>query len=448
MGSVVLLAAAVTGCAGPAPEADAPPASPSQQPSELAGTRAWSTPFGGIDGFSGLAVQPDGHAAILGTSTSDVVVARFDPSGQLLWSRRFGDSNYQQATAIAVDASGNIVITGDFWGQLDFGGGALPCPGAPGNPRAFVAKLGPSGEHVWSRCFGDSGQQQLGGLAVGPGGDVFVTGYFSGAIDFGNGPVQEAEGTSDQFVARLDPAGHAKWHTAYDAGTSMLGSLAVDGQGNVFVSGGFVDAIRVNGTPLLTAPGFNASVLKLDGRGAPRWAKSFGPGQSQTTWRLAADSQGNLVAAGAFIGTVDFGGGPLTSQDLDVFAVSLDASGAHRWSRSFGGAGADWGFDVGLDAAGNALVTGAFQGAVDFGTGPLVSAGGDDIFVAKLDGAGQTRWSRSFGDSNNQAAFRVAAAGPRDAVLWGRLSGTIDFGAGPVTGYGWAESVVARVTPE
>ncbi|NMO16844.1 hypothetical protein HPC49_41665 [Pyxidicoccus fallax] len=449
LGSAVLLAAAMTGCGGAAaeaPEADATRETPSQQTSELAGSRAWSTPFGGIDGITGLAVQPDGHAALVGISSGDIVVARFDPRGQLLWSKRFGDF-YQQPSAIEVDAAGNLVITGDFWGGLDFGGGALPCPGQPGNPRAFVAKLSSAGEHVWSRCFGDGGQQQIGALAVGPRGDVFVTGYFNDVIDFGGGPVA-AEGSSDQFVARLDSRGRTEWHTEYDVGTSTLGSLAVDGRGNVFVSGGFMGAVSWNGTPLVTDDGYNAYVLKLDRRGEPLWAKSFGPHERMSAWRLAADATGNLVATGAFTDTVDFGGGPLTSQNLDVFVMSLDGAGHHRWSRRIGGPGADWGYDVSLDAAGNALITGGFQGTVDFGDAARVSAGGDDIFVAKLDRAGQTRWSRSFGDANNQAAYRVAAAGPRDAILWSRLSGTVDFGAGPVTGYSWTDSVVARVTPE
>lgn len=447
LGSAVLLAAAMTGCAGPAPEADTSEDAPAQQTSELSASRAWSTPFGGIDGFGDVAVQKDGHAAILGSSGSDIVVARFAPDGQLLWSKLFGDFNYQQGTNVAVDADGNLVIAGDFWGKLDFGGGSLPCYGAPGNPRAFVAKLDANGGHLWSRCFSDGGQQQIFGLAVGPGGDVFIAGYFADTIDFGDGPVQ-AEGGSDQFVARLDSQGNARWHTEYDVGNGSLTSLAIDGRGNAFVSGAFTDAIRWNGQTLASAGGFNTYLLEVDRHGEPRWAKSLGSAQTQTPWRVAADSAGNVVGVGSFLGTVDFGGGPLTASDVDVLVVSLDGDGTHRWSRSFGGSGADWGYDVALDAAGNPLITGAFQRTADFGTGPLTSAGGDDLFVAKLSHSGQPRWSRRFGDANSQAAYRVAAAGARDAVLWGRISGTVDFGAGPVTDYSASSSVVARVTPE
>jgi hypothetical protein len=446
LGSALLLAASMTGCSSPTSEGEAPPA---RQSSAIAGARAWATSFGGVDAFAGLAVQPDGHASILATSNSDIVVARFSPKGQLLWSKRFGDSNYQQATGIAVDASGGVVITGDYWGALDFGGGALPCPGSPGSPRAFVAKLSRDGGHVWSRCFGDTSQQQLGGLALGAGGDVFVTGYFYGSIDLGNGPVTSNE-TSDQFVARLDGRrGTAVWSTVYDAGSGGLGKLAVDVAGNVFVAGTFVDALTRSGAPLLTASGFNHYALKLDSQGAPQWAKNLGTGESQTEWRLATDGAGNLVAAGSFIGTVDFGAGPVTSPDGDVFVVSLDAQGAHRWSRTFGGQGFDWGFDVATDSDGNVLVTGSFSESIDFGAGPLVSAGGDDIFVAKLDNAGQALWSRGFGDSNTyQAGFRVAAASSGDAILWARPLGALDFGTGPVPAYGFSESVLARISAE
>lgn len=450
LGSAVLLAASVTGCAGPGPDAGPQQDPTAQQSSAVAGSRAWATAFSGVDAFAGLAVQPDGHAAILATSNSDILVARFSPSGQLLWRRSFGDFNYQQASGIAVDASGDIVITGDYWGELDFGGGALPCKGFPGNPRAFVAKLGRDGEHRWSRCFGDGSQQQIGGIAAGAGGDVFVTGYFYGAIDFGSGPV-DSGGNSDQFVARLDGrGGSAVWSTTYDAGNANgMGKLVVDNSGNVFVAGTFVDAITHDGTTLLTGKGFTHYTLKLDSRGAPLWAKNLGPGNSQTEWRLATDAQGNLVAAGSFIGTVDYGGGPLGNADGDVFVVSLDAQGAHRWSRAFGGPGFDWGFDVATDSAGNVLVTGSFAESIDFGAGALVSAGGDDIFVAKLDGAGNALWSRGFGDSNTfQAGFRVAAASSGDAILWARPRGALDFGTGPVPAYGFADSVLTRISPE
>ncbi|WP_163870635.1 hypothetical protein [Myxococcus eversor] len=412
-------------------------------------SRDWTSTYGGVDGFGDLAVQPDGHTAIVGTSRSDIVVARFDPRGQVLWSRRYGDESYQQATGIAVDSVGNVVITGDYWGLLDFGGGPLPCRGEPGFPRAFVAKLDASGGHVWSRCFGDGGQQQTGTLAVASDGDVLVSGYFDGAIDYGDGPIP-TKGPLNQFVVRLaGRTGARVWNLHYEAGPeSTLASLAVDSDDNLFISSGYMNTLSFDGEPWLSEPGFNVYVLKLDAHGKPLWARGFGALRTQTFWRLAADPSGNVVATGAFIGTVDHGGGPLSSGDGDVFVTSLDGAGQHRWSRSFGGPGFDWGYDVDVDFEGNAVVTGAFSTSIDFGEGRLTSAGGDDIFVAKLGGDGVTRWGRAFGDVGNQSALRVASAGLRDVVLWGRLVGTLDFGSGPVTGMSSTDSFVTRITPQ
>ncbi|MCE9672437.1 SBBP repeat-containing protein [Myxococcus stipitatus] len=395
-----------------------------------------------------LEAQADGHVAVLGTQGSDLVVARFDPTGQLLWRRRIGDANYQQGTGLALDSAGNVVITGDFWGDLDFGGGPLPCRGEPGYPRAFVAKLDTTGAHVWSRCFGDGGQQQTGSIVVGPNDDVLVGGYFAGTIDFGDGPIP-ANGTMSQFVARLAGAdGATLWNTLYDAGgVSTLGSIAVDVEDNVVVAAAYWDQLSYQGVPLLSVPGFNTFVLRLDAHGKPLWARGFGPASTQTLWRLATDGDGNILGAGAFIGSVNFGGATLYSPDGDAFVVSLDAEGGHRWSRRFGGAGFDWGYDVAVDAEGNALVTGAFSGTIDFGTGTLTSQGGDDIYVAKLDRDGQARWSRSFGNTSNQSGLRVIPAGRWDAVLWGRLAGTLDFGSGPVSGFAPSDTFLARITP-
>ena len=85
--------------------------------------------------------------------------------------------------------------------------------------------------------------------------------------------------------------------------------------------------------------------------------------------------------------------------------------------------------------------------SIDLGGGLLTSAGGDDVFVAKLDADGQHLFSKRFGDGAGQQAFRAAAAGPGDALIFGRFAGNIDFGSGPITSNGASDAFVGRVMP-
>ena len=115
---------------------------------------------------------------------------------------------------------------------------------------------------------------------------------------------------------------------------------------------------------------------------------------------LAVDASGDVIVTGRFKSTVDFGGGPLTSAgSFDVFLAKFDPSGGHVWSQRFGDSGDQAAYVVTADASANVIVTGRFQSTVDFGGGVLTCAGYDDMFVANFDPSGNHIWSRGFGSS-------------------------------------------------
>jgi hypothetical protein len=104
--------------------------------------------------------------------------------GKHLWSKRFGNDSTQAANAVAVDASGAAIIAGYFRGLVDFGGGELA---SAGGWDIFVAKFGSNGAHLWSKRFGDGDYQSFCSVAVDASGNAIVTGFFRGAVDFGGG---------------------------------------------------------------------------------------------------------------------------------------------------------------------------------------------------------------------------------------------------------------------
>jgi hypothetical protein len=277
-----------------------------------------------------------------------------------------------------------VLVTGLFNDSVDFGGGPLT---SAGTDDIFVAKYDAAGNHEWSRAFGDTDQDWGYGVAADDAGHVFITGLFRGTVDFGGGPLTSA-GSGDIFLAKYDAAGNHVWSRRFgNIGLNWSFGVAVDAAGNAVVTGLFGGTVDFGGGPL-TGVLSETFVAKYDGAGNHVWSRQFSSNDDDRGQSVAVDRAGNVLVTGLFQGTVDFGGGPVTSAGhWDIYVAKLDATGIHVWSRGFGSVSADWGNSVSADDAGNALVTGGFLDTMDAGGGPLTSAGGRDIFVASFEGA-------------------------------------------------------------
>ena len=121
--------------------------------------------------------------------------------------------------------------------------------------------------------------------------------------------------------------------------------------------------------------------------------------------------------------------------------------GGHLWSKSFTGTGDQLGFGIAVDAAGNVVCTGRFLNSIEFNGNTHVSAGLNDIFLAKLDASGASVWSMVFGDSLDQIGRAVAIDGAGAVSLIGRFQGTVDFGGGPHMSAGGNDGFIAHFTP-
>lgn len=363
---------------------------------------------------------------------------------RISWGARFGDKEQQVGAGVAVDAANNVILTGWFQGTVDFGGGPLT---SAGDRDIFVAKLDDAGGHSWSKSFGDASEQTSYGVAVDGEGNVFVAGAFRGTVDFGGGPLS-AGASSHVFVAKFDPTGKLVFSKDFGqkdgSAPAVAHGLATDGSGNVLVTGAAAGLINFGGGDLpVIGPGDDAFVVKLDPMGNHLWSKRFG---DSVGWGIAVDGAGDAIVTGQF-GTTDFGGEVLASgDDAGVFLVKLDGDGNHVWSEGFGGAGIQVGSSVAVDGVGNIAVTGYFEGDVDFGGQALASAGGEDIFVAKLDASGGHLWSKGFGDgADKQRGRSVAMDGKGNVLLTGSLFGSADFGGGALTSAGQDDLFVAKL---
>lgn len=153
---------------------------------------------------------------------------------------------------------------------------------------------------------------------------------------------------------------------------------------------------------------------------------------------------GGVAILGFFDGTVDLGGGPLSSQgaltatepEWAIFVAKLGAGGEHVWSKRYGGPGVARPQAIAVNENGGVILAGGFTGTLSFGETTLTSAGGTDVFVAALDGEGSPRWAVRYGDVGNQIANAVAVDRNGDVLFAGALAGAADFGGGALASKG------------
>jgi hypothetical protein len=334
------------------------------------------------------------------------------------------DTGEMLDAAVALDAS--VALDAG----VDGGEAVGLCPG--GALREPTAR--------WTRTWPSAGNQQILSAIVDGSGAVLVTGRNQGTVDFGGGML-DAAGTHGVFVAKLRADGSHAWSVQFrDTGDdSEPKSIAVDAEGNVYVTGYVTGTIDLGGGPLAPATGpRNIFVLSLSSTGAHRWSRRFGPG---TGWEIAVRPGGSdLVVTGEFSGSVSFGGDTLTSAgDRDVFVVSFAADGGHRWSRRFGGSRPDGAYGAAIDAAGNVVVVGDTYGGIDFGGGAIGS--GITGYVAGLDPSGAHRFSRAMAGGTVQ----VATFAPDGDVLV-QTDGSVSK-LGPDATTVWTKAVAGSALP-
>ena len=384
-----------------------------------------------------------GAGNVTSNGGEEVFVTKYDAAGAHQWTTTFGGTGADQAQSVVVDGSGNVYVGGHFRNTVDFGAGNVT---SAGNYDVFVTKLNAAGAHQWTTTFGGTDSEIFFELAVDGSGNVYTTGYFKGTVNFGAGNVTSAGG-KDVFVTKLNSAGAHQWTTTLGGTSEQAGhGVAVDGSGNVYVTGEFYGTVNFGAGDVTSAGQTDGFVTKLNSAGAHQWTTTFGG----TGWdygnEMAVDASGNVHVTGHFHNTVNFGAGNITSNGgYDVFVTKLNSSGAHQWTTTFGGTGWEYGNSVAVDGSGNVHVAGYFEATVDFGAGNVTSNGGFDAFVTKLNSSGAHQWTTTFGGTDTDTIRGVAVDDSGNVHATGYFTATVDFGAGNVTSAGYKDGFVVKL---
>ena len=339
--------------------------------------------------------------ASFGTNTlhnvggSEILVLKYDTNGNLLWARQAGGTSLNSGRGIAVDAAGNSYVTGYFQSVGTFGttNQVTLTTSVVGDYDIFLAKYDGTGELVWVRQAGGSLNDVGFGIAVDSGGNSLLTGYFnSSTAMFDDTNLHNSNLVStnspDIFVAKYNSSGNVVWaRQAGGAGIDEGFAIAVDFQGNSYLSGVFSETATFGGLTLTNGGGSANFIAKYNSAGSVAWAQKLAGGTDDGSGVVAVDAAGNSYFTGWFSGTASFANTNLTSTGSnDVFVAKFDGLGHQLWVKKAGGLKLDRGYAIAVDSVGNSYTSGFFEDTSNFDSFALNSAGGWDCFTARTDG--------------------------------------------------------------
>ncbi len=321
---------------------------------------------------------------------TDTFIAKYTPAGELMWAKRDGGGadglNKSRGRSITLDASGNIYVAGTFVGDVLFGTTRLSA-----DKRFFynlyVAKYNAAGTLQWvTQATGNSSGECI---AVDAAGNVYVTGSFGGAVTFGSTTLTSIgeESEEDVFLAKYTADGKMAWIKQFGGkGLSVGNTIALDATGNLYITGFFQDVVPFGAASLKSgAPMYDMFIMKCNKNGEVQWARQAGT--EAMGYDIVLDKTGNIYLTGSIQGTAVIGSASLnTANHPNVLMVRYNQAGEPTWAQVAGGSASSIqaGSGIGLDAAGDIIITGYFSETFSFNDASVTSAGGTDVLVFKF----------------------------------------------------------------
>ncbi|MFH1513870.1 MAG: hypothetical protein ABIG42_00235 [bacterium] len=378
-------------------------------------------------------------------ATCDVTIDSCDN-----WTLTWGGTLMDEGGVLAKDSMGNIRATGYFSDVVDLDpGSGTDERVSKGETDIYLSKFSPNGVFQSTLTIGGVGVDVANNMFIDNSNNIFLTGYFSGTVDFNPGAGVEEKtsaGERDIFVLKLDSSGNFIWVAAWGGvGDDEGNDVAVNSSGRIFVTGYFKNTVDFNpgaGEDNRTSAGafdFFASIL--DSNGNYINAITLGKFHYDEGEAIISDSSGNMIVAGGYGFNVDFDPGigqaiHTAVGDLDIFVAKYDEDGNFIWVNTFGGPTYDRPYGIALDASDAIYLTGYFEVMVDFdpsgGTYELTSNGFSDAFLCGFDTDGNFGFAKGWGGTGIDSGFEVVL-NDEFVFVTGSFASAVDFDPGAGT---------------
>jgi len=283
---------------------------------------------------------------------------------------------------------------------------------------------------TWGTYFGGGAADVSNAVATDVTGNVYITGYTLSTSGIAtSGAFLTSNAGTDAFIAKFNNSGALKWATYYGNGSETGTGIAIDNNGNAFITGNTSSSagIATSGAYQTSYGGsIDAFLAKFDSTGVRKWGTYFGGSGADGGYGVAVDGSGNVYFTGktASSSGIATSGANQTSLggSSDAFLAEFTNSGACKWSTYYGGTGADIAYGIAVNGSVNIYITGSTNSKSSMATAgafQTAEAGSNDAFLAKFNGSGSLQWGTYFGGNSDDFAQGVALDGFGNAVITG-----------------------------
>jgi len=366
------------------------------------------------------------------SGNGEIYISKYSSNGSLIWIKRFGGSQSDRAVDLALDQNNNIYITGDFYGQVDFDSYSITS--ASNSKDIFLLKLDNNGNVLWVRKEGGNDSENAYGLTIDSQDNVILTGQFSGTSSIAGqtfvstiDPISNLS-TYDLFLSKYDTNGTPLWVKVGQGIYENRGlAVAVDNLDNIFLVGQFSDTMQFAGQQINNAA-YNVGFLaKFQPNGQFTFLNRLFGGMVMT-YDLEVNSLNEVVVVGDYLGTLlyeDVNGTHQVSNSFSkkVFALMMQNDGSFIWGTAIGSENTISARSISISATKEIYITGYFSCSLsefhDTQTAVFNSVGFKDVYLWKLNYQGNFDFIKQFGSKKDDVGHGVAMQNSSVPIICG-----------------------------
>lgn len=404
----------------------------------------WQRTLGGsyFDEPADVATAPDGNYFMVGATgsknydifghrgTIDYFVAKFNPSGAVMWKKPYGGSDWDEPYCVHPLDDGGCIVLG--WSS-SVNHDVHNSHGGPSD--AWLIRLGPTGNILWQRTYGGSNKDELYDISPTADGGYLLTGLTNST----DGDVQANYGGTDFWVVKTDSLGQIMWENSYGGTQDDIAYRGFEASdGSLIVVG---ESKSADWQVLSNKGQTDMLVMKLTPDGFITWSLSFG-GSGKDQGNLG-DEVPNGYLVGGTSGSIDgdFSG---SIHYVDFWLIKLGYDGTVVWQKTIGGSGADRADEMVVFEDGSCAITGTvWSDDFDFeGNDGII-----DIGIARINADGDLLWQKTYGGTKAEMAAGIDRTPDNGFILTG-YAWSVDGDLTGLVNHGYNEFWVLKLTPE